>query len=67
MKVGEPETYHEKNFILIGVFVVAVILFLVSMIICWRFKCYQKIKRKFMKKEIVYEMYGEFKDESSAK
>lgn len=58
VKFGEPAPYHEKNLVLIGGLAVSGVLLLILMIMCWKFKCCQRIKGKFMKKEITYEMYG---------
>ena len=59
---GDPGPYHKVNGLFIAFMVVGGIGLLISLVLCWKFSCCRKLKNKFTKKQITYEMYGEFRD-----
>ena len=67
IEFGEPEPHREISIALLVAIVIGGVLLVVCGTMCWRFKCWRKLKDRLVKREISYEMYGEFRDESSAK
>ena len=67
IEFGEPAPHREISIALLVVIVIGGVLLVVGGMMCWRFKCWRKLKDRLVRREISYEMYGEFRDESSAK
>ena len=61
VKLG-TSPYSEINWWLIGLGSAGGTLLLVSVVLCLKYRCWRKLSRR----EVSFEMYGQFRDESSA-
>lgn len=56
-----PEHKGSPVFLILSL-IVGFVIFVLLIVVCLKMKICQKIKRRVSKKEVTYEMYGEFKE-----
>ena len=64
VEFGEPKPHGKGVFFIVLGVILSIVVFVVIVMCCCRFG--KKLKNRIFKKEISYEMYGEFRDEGSS-